>query len=62
MKLTEQDKKALRDGLTIQFNGTSEEFKKFSALCDEYTIGKELVMYPLRIIWSKESQFFYRKF
>ena len=36
MKLTEQDKKALRDGLTIQFNGTSEEFKKFSALCDKY--------------------------
>ena len=36
MKLTEQDKKALRDGLTIRFNGTSEEFKKFSALCDEY--------------------------
>ena len=36
MKLTEQDKKALRDGLTIQFHGTSEEFKKFSALCDEY--------------------------
>ena len=29
MKLTEQDKKALKEGLTIQFNGTSEEFKKF---------------------------------
>ena len=36
MKLTEQDKKALKEGLPIQFNGTSEEFKKFSALCDEY--------------------------
>ena len=36
MKLTEQDKKALRDGLTIRFNGTSDEFKKFSVLCDEY--------------------------
>jgi|5B_taG_2_1085324.scaffolds.fasta_scaffold01730_25 NAD+--asparagine ADP-ribosyltransferase len=36
MKLTEKDKKALRDGLTIQFHGTVAEFKKFSVLCDEY--------------------------
>tara|TARA_R100000654_G_scaffold11072_1_gene24281 strand:+ start:97 stop:285 length:189 start_codon:yes stop_codon:yes gene_type:complete len=36
MKLTEQDKKTLRDGLTIKFHGTSKEFEKFSSLCDEY--------------------------
>jgi|TARA_R110001606_G_scaffold185397_1_gene332681 hypothetical protein len=61
MKLTEQDQKALRDGLTIKFNGTSEEFKKFSALCDEY-IESGACDRPVTdemVKKFKRSQFFY---